>query len=163
MRPVSTYWWNATLEAVHCLEFNSKKEDICCQSYLGYYFNVTTGWPVWSRKRLCWHQIQSSVTGLGCRPNLQLNQLQIWSQHKLFCDHTGHPVPHPCSLKLQWVRVDQEFDMCLLTTWRLLLHIECQMTPDSKRTISCYHIKWTGFSCFSRHFPAICIWYRIIW
>ena len=32
-----------------------------------------TGWPVWSRKRLCWHQIQSSVTGLGSRPTLQLN------------------------------------------------------------------------------------------
>ena len=33
----------------------------------------TTGWPVWSRKRLCWHQIQSSDTGLGSRPTLQLN------------------------------------------------------------------------------------------
>ena len=52
---------------------------------------VCTGWPICFGKDLCWHQIQSSVTGLGHRINLQLNATSNLESTYLFPEADGPP------------------------------------------------------------------------
>ena len=48
-----------------------------------------TGWPIWSRTSVCWHQFQSSIPG---KASYNKTQLQIWTPQKLVRDQMGHPV-----------------------------------------------------------------------
>ena len=54
-------------------------------------WGMATGWPICFGKDLCWHQIQSSVIGLGSRINLQQNATSNLESTYLFPEADGPP------------------------------------------------------------------------
>ena len=96
----------------------------------------STGWPICFGKGLCWHQIQSSVTGLGHRINLLLNATSDSESTYLFPKADGPPCTF-CSTNVDvdslgalksWEGLKQASNIYRISSW---------ITTRTRRTCRC--------------------------
>ena len=97
----------------------------CCLLVL----NTRTGWPICFGKEICWHQILSSVDGLGQRINLHLNATSNFVSTYFFPKAVGLP----CTNSPSWQALQNTWWpwVCSWTLWGPLLR---RCIPPPRRT-----------------------------